>query len=534
MTFENLNIIEEILKTLKSSGYTEPTPIQEQTIPLLLNGEDILGSAQTGTGKTAAFAIPILQNLYKNNPANGGFRKIKALILTPTRELATQIKDSFVTYGKNLGFKTTVIYGGVNQNSQTKVLTAGVDILVATPGRLIDLIGQRFVDLKDVKYFVLDEADRMLDMGFINDVQKIVAKIPAQRQTMLFSATMPKEIAKLANDLLTNPKRIAVVPVEETIDVIKQSVYKVIKKDKFNLLYDLLSEDNIHSALIFTRTKHGANKLVTELGKAGVIAAAIHGNKSQTARETALRQFKNHQLKVLVATDIAARGIDINELSHVINYELPEVPETYIHRIGRTGRAGHEGIAITFCNPEEAYLLYAIEKHINMQIPVATNHKYVSDSSLYDATTKPKNTNSSKGKTENTRSRFDRGSKPENKGYGRAKENKEGRPEKSLYKDSSSFAKSNDKKVSTSQTGDKPFSKFRKDSYKPSTRNDDKKFGEVRKYSDDKPRNNKPNETDSDKKKRFSNDASSANKKNYKTESTYAKKDVRRSYSKTK
>lgn len=376
MTFKELNIIDNIIRSLDEQGYTEPTPIQEEAIPGLLDGKDILGTAQTGTGKTAAFAIPILQNLSKDFPVKGGNRRIKALILSPTRELATQIKDSFVSYGKYLGYKSTVIFGGVSQGNQVKALRSGVDILIATPGRLLDLINQRLVDLRDVKYLVLDEADRMLDMGFINDVNKIVSYISNDRQTMLFSATLPKEITKIASELLSNPIRVSVAPVEAPIDTIKQTVYKVIKKDKINLLVDILSEKDAPAALVFSRTKHGANKIVTDLIKAGLTAAAIHGNKSQSARELALKNFKDKKIQVLVATDIASRGIDINELSLVINYDLPEVPETYIHRIGRTGRAGRGGVALTFCNPEELDLLKAIEKHTNINLPVDINHKY--------------------------------------------------------------------------------------------------------------------------------------------------------------
>lgn len=376
MTFKELNIIDAIIKSLEEQGYDIPTPIQEEAIPALLDGKDILGTAQTGTGKTAAFAIPILQNLNKDFPIKAGNRRIKALILSPTRELATQIKDSFVSYGKYLGYKSTVIFGGVTQGNQVKALRSGVDILIATPGRLLDLMSQRLVDLRDVKYLVLDEADRMLDMGFINDVNKIVSYISNDRQTMLFSATLPKEITKIASELLTNPIRVSVAPVEAPIDTIKQTVYKVIKKDKINLLVDILSEKDAPAALVFSRTKHGANKIVTDLLKAGLTAAAIHGNKSQAARELALKNFKDKKIQVLVATDIASRGIDINDLALVINYDLPEVPETYIHRIGRTGRAGRGGVALTFCNPEEIDLLKAIEKHTNISLPVDVNHRY--------------------------------------------------------------------------------------------------------------------------------------------------------------
>ena len=369
MTFKELNLIDPILKALDTEGYLVPSPIQEQSIPVLLEGKDILGSAQTGTGKTAAFAIPIIQGLYQAYNAGLVTKKIQALILAPTRELASQIKDSFSSYGRYVKIKTTVIFGGVRQKAQTEALAKGVDILIATPGRLLDLINQGFVDLSQVKFFVLDEADRMLDMGFIHDVNKIVKLIPVKRQTMLFSATMPKEIAALANDILKNPVRVAVTPVEATLDIIKQSLYLVSKKDKIDLLAHLITAHQIPSALVFTRTKHGANKVVKDLNMLGIMSEAIHGNKSQNAREIALKNFKTKKTSVLIATDIAARGIDIDELSHVINYDLPEVPETYIHRIGRTGRAGLSGSAISFCSPDESGLLKDIEKHILMKIP---------------------------------------------------------------------------------------------------------------------------------------------------------------------
>ncbi len=369
MTFKSLEIIEPILKALEHEGYIEPSPIQEQAIPVLMQGKDILGSAQTGTGKTAAFAIPILQGLYKKHNRHET-RYIKALILAPTRELASQIKDSFVVYGNHLGLKASVIFGGVSQRPQTEALRKGIDILVATPGRLLDLVNQGFIDFTRLEYFVLDEADRMLDMGFVNDVKRILKLIPKNRQTMLFSATMPKEIITLSKSILNDPVRIAVKPVETTLEVIDQSIYYVAKKDKVDMLIYLLKHQSIDSALVFTRTKAWANKVTKALVASGIKAEAIHGNKSQNAREKALRNFKTKQSKVLIATDIAARGIDIDELSHVVNYDLPEVPETYIHRIGRTGRAGFSGVAISFCSPEETPLLKAIEKHIHLSLKV--------------------------------------------------------------------------------------------------------------------------------------------------------------------
>lgn len=376
MLFENLSIIEPIQRALKTEGYTKATPIQAKAIPSLLKGMDLLGCAQTGTGKTAAFAIPILQGLSSEPKNLKGSRQIKALILAPTRELAIQIGDSFKAYGKHLGLKTLVIFGGVSQNPQTKFLGIGVDILVATPGRLLDLINQKFVRLNHVKYFVLDEADHMLDMGMIQDVRRIIKFIPPLRQTMFFSATMPAEIAKLADDLLKDPVKVKVTPVSSTVDIIEQAVYYVNKSNKIHLLIHLLKNKSIVSALVFSRTKHGADKIVKALEKAGLQAQAIHGNKSQNARQLALNNFKERKTRILVATDIAARGIDVDELSHVINFDLPEVPETYVHRIGRTGRAGLGGIAISFCDQEEKPLLRDIQKLILKSIPVVEGHPY--------------------------------------------------------------------------------------------------------------------------------------------------------------
>ncbi len=376
MDFKELGIIEPILRALTEEGYTEPTPIQVDAIPVLLEGKDLLGSAQTGTGKTAAFAVPILQKLVKDTSTRPSARVIRALILAPTRELASQIRDSFKSYSQFLPLKTAVIFGGVNQSSQVMTLRSGVDILVATPGRLLDLMQQGHVDLRYVHTFVLDEADRMLDMGFVKDVEKVVAKLSSQRQTMMFSATMPPEIAKLAASILMAPVRIAVTPVEATIDTITQGLYYVGKKQKNDMILYLLQNPAIVQALIFTRTKHGANKLATYLGEYGVEVDAIHGNKSQNARERALSSFKSRRLRVLVATDIAARGIDIAELSHVINYDLPEDPETYIHRMGRTGRAGFSGTALSLCEPGEVGRLKDIQRHIHASIPVIKDHPY--------------------------------------------------------------------------------------------------------------------------------------------------------------
>jgi ATP-dependent RNA helicase RhlE len=376
MSFEDLNLIEPILAALKAEGYTEPTPIQEKAIPVLLKGKDLLGCAQTGTGKTAAFAIPILQFLYNKQNNSAGKRLIKVLVITPTRELAIQINESFSSYGKHTGLRHTVIYGGVSQGSQTSALKSGVDILIATPGRLLDLINQGFVALQNIQFFVLDEADRMLDMGFIHDVRKIIAKLPSKRQSLFFSATMPPEIQKLAGTILVNPVKVEIAPVIATADLIRQSLFYVNKTDKKSLLIHLLKDQSIETALVFTRTKHGADKVSRELVKAGIKAAAIHGNKSQAARQDALKNFKNRSTRVLVATDIAARGIDVEQLSHVINFEIPNIPETYIHRIGRTGRAGLEGVALSFCDADEKAYLKDIYKLLPRPIPVIENHPY--------------------------------------------------------------------------------------------------------------------------------------------------------------
>lgn len=374
MAFKKLSIIESILKAVAEEGYTIPTPIQQQAIPLVLQRKDLLGCAQTGTGKTAAFAIPILQILHEQKPLAPG---IKTLILTPTRELAIQIGESFVAYGKHTGIRHTVIFGGVSQLNQTNALRRGVDVLIATPGRLLDLMTQGYVRLDKLQIFVLDEADRMLDMGFIHDVKKIIAKLPIKRQTLFFSATMPPEIQKLANVLLTHPAKVEVTPPASTVDKIEQSLYFVSKQEKPELLIHLLQDKAIVSALVFARTKHGADKIARILQRYNIRAAAIHGNKSQNARQDALADFKNGNLRVLVATDIAARGIDIDDLTHVINFDLPNVPETYVHRIGRTGRAGNTGIAISFCSAEERDELKDIQKLIRKNIPVIQEHSFV-------------------------------------------------------------------------------------------------------------------------------------------------------------
>ncbi len=376
MQFKELSIIPKIIKALEQEHYEIPTPIQEEAIPVVLSGRDLLGCAQTGTGKTAAFAIPTIQMLSEETISHREKQNIRTLIVTPTRELALQIYESFVTYGRFTDLKYCVVFGGVSQKPQEEILKGRVDILVATPGRLLDLINQEIVTIDRIKILILDEADRMLDMGFINDVKKIIAKTPLKKQTLLFSATMPPDIAKLANKILKNPVKIEITPVSSTVDTIDQYLYYVDKGNKKDLLLHILKEKDIVSALVFTRTKHGADRLVKQLSKKHVIAQAIHGDKSQGARQRALENFKNKTLRILFATDIAARGIDIDELSHVINYDLPDVPETYVHRIGRTGRAGLGGTAISFCDFDEKEKLAEIEKLIGKKLTEVKDHPY--------------------------------------------------------------------------------------------------------------------------------------------------------------
>ncbi len=366
MKFSEMNLIQPLLAAVDEAGYTTPTPIQQATIPIALKGQDVLGTAQTGTGKTAAFALPILQQLAAS-PAGG---PIRALILTPTRELALQIYESFLLYGSQLPLRSCVVFGGVKQTSQVEQLEKGVDILVATPGRLNDLTSQGYIDLHKLEIFVLDEADRMLDMGFIMDVKRVIRQLPRKRQTLFFSATMPPAVEQLAMQILHTPKTVKVDPVTSTVDSIRQIVYLVDKCNKKHLLAHIVSQPEVTSALVFTRTKHGADRVVRDLGRAGIQSMSIHGDKSQNARQNALNSFKSGKIKVLIATDIAARGIDIAELSHVINYDLPQEPETYIHRIGRTGRAGLDGTAISFCCYEELEDLLHIEQHIGKQLTV--------------------------------------------------------------------------------------------------------------------------------------------------------------------
>ena len=376
MLFRELGIIEPILKALKKENYIEPTSIQVKAIPLILKRNDVLGSAQTGTGKTAAFAIPILQHLFLARQQNNNPRKIKSLIVTPTRELAIQIAESFTTYGRFTGIKNTVVFGGVKQNAQTNALRKGVDILVATPGRLLDLIDQGFIRLNTIEYFVLDEADRMLDMGFINDIRKIIAKLPVKRQSLFFSATMPNNIVELSRKILRNPMKVDVSPISSTAETIKQYLYYTNRLSKKDLLCHILQDKKIDQVLLFSRTKHGADKIDRDLKKHNIKSAAIHGDKAQNQRQKVLAQFKAGEVRVLVATDIAARGIDIDKLKYVINYDIPNIAETYVHRIGRSGRAGEEGNAISLCEPEENAYIKDIEKLIDQKIELVKENPY--------------------------------------------------------------------------------------------------------------------------------------------------------------
>lgn len=378
MTFKDLHLIPSILKALEDENYTAPTDIQAKSIPLILDRNDVLGSAQTGTGKTAAFAIPIIQHLAKEKEQQQSSHKpkITTLVVTPTRELAIQIDESFSTYGKYTDIKNTVIFGGVKQGRQVKRIERGVDVLIATPGRLLDLMNQRLVSLKDIKYFVLDEADRMLDMGFINDIKKIIAQLPKKRQSLFFSATMPQNIIDLSRKILHQPKKVAVNPVSSTAETIQQFVYPTNKNLKTKLLLNILDNDEIEQVLLFSRTKHGADRIVRNLKKERITSAAIHGNKAQNQRQKVLGEFKDGTIRVLVATDIAARGIDIDKLRYVINYDIPNEPETYVHRIGRCGRAGEDGIAISICEPEENGYLRDIEKLTQQKIQIVKDNPY--------------------------------------------------------------------------------------------------------------------------------------------------------------
>ena len=376
MKFDDLNLDVSLLKAVKELKYINPTEIQAQAIPLILKANDVLGTAQTGTGKTAAFALPILHHLINENKNNYNKTKIRALVVTPTRELAIQIGENFTDYAKYNNIKNTVIFGGVKQGAQTNALANGVDVLVATPGRLLDLIGQGFISLNDVGYFVLDEADRMLDMGFINDIKKLLEKLPKNRQSLFFSATMPSSILTLSNTILRNPKKIAAHQVSTTAETIRQSIYYTNKSDKKDLLFHILKDKDIKQILVFSRTKHGSDRIVRNLQKNNIESAAIHGDKSQNQRQRALQSFKDNKVRVLVATDIAARGIDIDKLSYVLNYDIPNEPETYVHRIGRCGRAGEKGVSISICEPEENIFANSIERLIKQKITNVQNHPF--------------------------------------------------------------------------------------------------------------------------------------------------------------
>lgn len=403
MTFNDLHLIRNIQQALTDEGYENPTPIQEQAIPIILEGIDLVGCAQTGTGKTAAFAIPIINNLHRIVGASGKRKTIRALVVTPTRELAIQINESFETYGKYTNIRSMVVFGGVNQQPQVDQLKKGVDVLIATPGRLLDLHKQGFIDLNHLHFLVLDEADQMLDMGFINDVKKIIKLTPENRQTLLFSATMPMAIRELAETFLTKPKYVTVTPVASTAETVNQKVYFVNKEDKRKLLYHIIRNDKLSNILVFTRTKHGADNIVRFLKKNGVTAEAIHGDKSQNARQRVLEAFKNKEISVLVATDIAARGIDIENLYYVINFDIPNISETYVHRIGRSGRAGRSGLALSFCGKDEVTYWKDIEKLIRMKIKVVEDHPYPFTEEIPNPEAKPDFRNKNKSTPKNSR-----------------------------------------------------------------------------------------------------------------------------------
>lgn len=398
MLFEDLSLSKSIQRAVFEEGYIEATPIQEQSIPIILAGDDLVGCAQTGTGKTAAFAIPIIHNLHRMVGSSKKAKVIRCLVVTPTRELAVQVGESFETYGKYTNLTQLTIFGGVSQVPQVDILKKGVDILVATPGRLLDLNKQGFIDFDDLHYLVLDESDLMLDMGFISDVKKIVKLVPDNRQTLLFSATMPMAIRELADTFLTKPKYVSVTPVSSTAEIIEQQIYFVNKENKRALLYHLIQNDNLKNVLVFVRTKHSADNVVKALKKQGINAEAIHGDKSQTARQRVLENFKNKEITVLVATDIAARGIDIESLPYVINFDLPNIPETYVHRIGRTGRAGNDGISISFCAPDEEPYWKDIMKLIKVNVKTIKDHPFPWSDALPDPDAKPDLRNKTKPK----------------------------------------------------------------------------------------------------------------------------------------
>jgi ATP-dependent RNA helicase RhlE len=456
--FIQLGIAQPIIDALSAQGYTTPTPIQAQAIPAALSHHDILGTAQTGTGKTAAFSIPIIQNLLSTTRDR---RTIKALILTPTRELALQIDESIAAYSANVKLTHAVIFGGVSQNPQVDAIKRGVEIMTATPGRLLDLMQQGFIDLRNVEFFVLDEADRMLDMGFIHDVKKVIAKLPTKRQTLFFSATMPAEVVKLSQNILVDPVRVSVAPVSTTAEKVTQQLYYVDQKNKRFLLRHLLdtSAEEIPSVLVFTRTKHGADKVVKDLVKLDITAQAIHGNKSQNARQTALSNFKNRTTRVLVATDIAARGIDIDELTHVINYEIPNIPETYVHRIGRTGRAGNSGVAWSFVDREEVPFLRDIQKLIQQEIPVAKEHPFLPGTHVAEANdAKPFYNDGNNGNQRVARKKENQKRNGGNSNGGGRSDNRESRPNR---QESRPNREESQPKIEKPAGPPKPFTRFK-------------------------------------------------------------------------
>lgn len=417
MQFKELQLIDPLLRSIKEQGYTEPTPIQKQSIPHILDQRDLIGLAQTGTGKTAAFALPVLQRLFEMDAGKQKSRRfVRVLVLAPTRELASQIGDSFKTYGRYTKLQHTTIFGGVGQNPQVDALKRGVDIVVATPGRLLDLMNQGLIRLDRLEVLILDEADRMLDMGFLPDIKRIIAKLPTQRQTLLFSATMAPEIKELASTILVDPVEVSVTPESTTVEAIEQRIYFVEKSDKRKLLTHLFDEYGMHRTLVFTRTKHGANRLTQQLSKAGIPAEAIHGNKSQTARTKALDKFKSGKVQALVATDIAARGIDVDQISHVVNFDLPNEPESYVHRIGRTGRAGAEGIALSFCAEDERGYLVDIERLIQMHVSIAEDNPYQSEHGIPQPTDLSSRRSSRKSSS-NGRSRNGGGQRNKNRNH---------------------------------------------------------------------------------------------------------------------
>jgi len=472
MSFKELNLVDPILKALAEKGYEKPTPIQEEAIPYILDRRDVLGCAQTGSGKTAAFAIPILQLVYQRENENKGKFPIRCLIVTPTRELAIQIDENFKAYAKHTNIKSTVIFGGVNQGEQVRAIKRGVHILTATPGRLLDLMNQGIVSLSDIKLFVLDEADRMLDMGFIHDIKKLLKVIPAKRQSLFFSATMPDNIVKLANGILNNPKMVEVTPVSSTVDTINQYIYYTNKKQKRDLLLHVLKDQAIESALVFTRTKYGADKIARLLSKKGISAAAIHGDKSQNNRQKALKAFKDNKLRVLVATDIAARGIDIDSLEHVIQFEISNMPETYVHRIGRSGRAGKNGVAIAFCDHDERAYVKDIQKLIGKKLDEISDHPFP-QAEFDPAIEAKKNEQASGGNKSN---------KPKNNRNNNRKKLDKRKPPKSKF--SEKRAQAAEKK--TSESGNRNNNQNKpKDDSKQDDRNN-------RGKSDDRKKSNKP------------------------------------------